>query len=566
MSSGNIVIWGAGRIGRGFIGDIFNNNGYGITYIDQAQGLVDLLNQNGTYRVVRAVSADNIKSVDINGYRALHTSEKEAIQHAFNNASITALAVYPKDFEDVARQLKMYLLGRLKHNSTPMNILLCTNLAHAGPKFSQFLYNNLDDAEKQRLEEVTGIIETLVIRICPNPPADLQKEHPLVVWTNGYNELPVDKHGFKGELPDIAEMRFVEDMRAEEMRKIYTYNMCHAVLAYHGHIAGHKLLVECIADDRIRDEALGALDEVSQMLQKKYGFTKSDMDAWIDSVITHTNNPTIGDTVVRSAADPMRKLQKDDRLIGPTMFCVEESIEPKYLINAVAAAFHYYENDDDASKQLNNLIEKVGISKAVVEVCRLPEGSYIHTKIVDAYKAMKPEIEWIARAAKAYRLGFEYEKLYHGCGQSVIAAATEVLGIFDDEVFNAATGLCGGVGLVNDASCSAFTGGVMVIGMVLPRHRDHFDSDRENKYINFELVQQLRNKFIAKYSSMMCGEIHKKIYGRAYDLRDKAEREAFEAAGGHGDHGCTEVAADVSKWTIEILSPYLMKGNNFGRN
>ena len=559
MPKNNIVIWGAGRIGRGFIGDIFNSNGYGITYVDEAQALVDALNKNGSYRVVRAVSADNIETVDISGYAALHTSEEDAIQSALNNASIVALAVYPKNFAQVARQLRTYLFTRLEKNTTPVNILLCTNLAHAGPKFAEQLYEGLEDEEKRKLEETCGIIECLVIRICPNPPEDVVSKYPLVVWTNGYNQLPVDKHGFKGELPDIPEMRFVGDMRAEEMRKIYTYNMCHAVLSYHGHIAGYKLLVECLADDRIRQEALGALEEVSQMLQTKYDFTKADMDAWIDGVITHTNNPTVGDTVVRSAADPLRKLKRDDRLIGPAMLCVEEGIEPKHLTKAAAAALYYDEDSDAASKELQSKIEKSGISRTIAEVCGLDEGSDMHAKVLEAYQAMEPEIEWIKKASKAYHLGFEYEKTYHGCGQSVIAAATEALGIFDDKVFNTATGLCGGVGLVNQASCSSFTGGVMVIGMVYPRHREHFDGDRENKYTNFRLVQQLRDRFIAKYGTVICGEIHKKLYGKAFDLRDKAERVTFEEAGAHGEHGCTEVVANAAKWTVEILAAEQLK-------
>ncbi len=559
MASKKIVIWGAGRIGRGFVGDIFSDNGYQITYVDAAQELVDALNNNGRYRVVRAVSAENVEAIDITGYSALHISEKDAIQKAFNEVSLAALAVYPKDFAEVAEQIRSYLLTRLQQNNTPMNILLCTNLAHAGPKFAEQLFGELENSDRKTLEETTGIIECLVIRICPDPPEEVKKDYPLVVWTNGYNLLPVDKCGFKGELPEIPELRFVEDMRKEEMRKIYTYNMFHAVLAYHGNIRGYKLLVECLADDQIRKDALGALDEVSQMLQKKYGFTKPDMDAWIEGVLTHTNNPTIGDTVERSAADPIRKLQRDDRLIGPAILCKEEGIEPNHLIKAAAAALHYHADGDKASQQLQDLIRRNGISNVVEKICGLPTGSEMHSRIVEVYSLMESRNKWVDKAEEAYRLGFKYEKEYHGCGQCVIAAVTEALGIFNDEVFNSATGLCGGVGLVNEATCSSFTGGAMAIGMVFHRSRDKFDDDRDNKYLNFELVQQLREKFIEKYGTITCGEIHTKLYGRPYDLRDKSEREAFEEAGGHGDHGCTEVVADASRWTIEVLAPHLMK-------
>jgi C_GCAxxG_C_C family probable redox protein len=210
---------------------------------------------------------------------------------------------------------------------------------------------------------------------------------------------------------------------------------------------------------------------------------------------------------------------------------------------------------------LQILINNEGINTVVESVCGLTEESPIHKKVVTAYKTLETRIEWIAKSKKAYQLGFEYEKKYHGCGQSVIAAATEALGIFDDKVFESATGLCGGIGLVNSSNCSAFTGGAMVIGMVYARHRQNFGGDRESKYTNFRLVQDLREKFVEKYGTIMCSEVHRKLYGRAFDLRQKPEQEAFEAAGGHGDHGCTEVVADVAKWTVEIIAKEYLENN-----
>jgi mannitol-1-phosphate/altronate dehydrogenase len=67
--------------------------------------------------------------------------------------------------------------------------------------------------------------------------------------------------------------------------------------------------VECLDDESIREEAKGALEEVSRALQEEYGFTRVVLDNWIDGVLTQTNNPTIGDSVIRFAADPIRKLQ-----------------------------------------------------------------------------------------------------------------------------------------------------------------------------------------------------------------------------------------------------------------
>jgi len=163
-------------------------------------------------------------------------------------------------------------------------------------------------------------------------------------------------------------------------------------------------------------------------------------------------------------------------------------------------------------------------------------------------------VPWEKRANQAFTLGYKYESEFHGCGQCVVAATSEALGIFDDQVFISATGLCGGIGLDTNNTCSAFSGGVLVLGMVIGRRREQFDDDRENKYLNFKLVQKLQQRFEDKYCTTNCRKIHKKLFGREFDMRLKEEREAFEAAGGHGTNGCSLVVANASRWVAEIIA------------
>jgi hypothetical protein len=62
----------------------------------------------------------------------------------------------------------------------------------------------------------------------------------------------------------------------------------------------------------------------------------------------------------------------------------------------------------------------------------------------------------------------------------------------------------------------------------------------------------LRERFVARYGAICCREIHQHQFGRAYDLRDPAEREAFEIAGAHRDK-CTGVVARAAQWVVEII-------------
>ncbi|NMC54295.1 MAG: hypothetical protein GYA48_11745 [Chloroflexi bacterium] len=562
MEKRNILIWGAGRIGRGFIGDLFSESGYHLVFVDQSDKLIELLSKNGHYTVVRALSDTVIKRIQISDYDALHVSQAAEIEKAVENTDLIAVAVFPQSFESTAIELADLILKRKAvRPNAPINIILCTNLIHAGPIFKEYLWKNLSADEKKFFEENVGVVESLVIRIAPVPPACEVEIDPLVVWTNGYSELPVEAKAFQGQAPSLSAFRMVRDMRSEEKRKIYTYNMCHAVLSYRGDLYGHELLVDCLADPAVRVEAEGALGEISQALQAEYGFSKAEMDAWIQGVFEQTNNRTVGDSVVRSAADPLRKLHRDDRLIGPALLCMKHSIKPAYLIRAIGAAFSYNKEDDQNSRKLLESIHSKGISNTIKEVCGLgdtAEEMVMAQEIEIAYQDALVEKKWHEMAVNAYKLGFEYEKVYHGCGQCVYAAASEVLGCFERETFEAATGLSGGVGLLTDCTCSAFTGAVLVIGNLFPRRRQNFGGDRENKYANFALVQQLHDRFVEEFGSITCACVHQKKYGRTFDMRSNEERDQFEACGAHSDAGCPELVGKVAQFTVEILKPALL--------
>jgi len=285
------------------------------------------------------------------------------------------------------------------------------------------------------------------------------------------------------------------------------------------------------------------------------------MCTWIAGVLEQTNNRTIGDTVVRMAADPLRKLARDDRLVGPALLCLKNGIEPTHLIRAIGAAFNYKNPEDPASVTLQNRIKELGIHESIRQTCGLDDNAFeneFSDKIDKAYQHNTLELEWREKALQAYDLGFKYEKIYHGCGQCSFAAISEVLGIFSPDVFKSATGLCGGIGLMNDGSCSAFIGGVLAIGLLFNRSRENFGGDRQSKYTNFEIVQKLRERFMQEFGTITCGDVHRHIYGRAFNLSKKEEAQAFEEAGGHGDVGCTLTVGKAAQFTIEVLTPYMI--------
>jgi mannitol-1-phosphate 5-dehydrogenase len=340
MSQKRVIIWGAGRIGRGFAADLFFSAGYCITFIDVSHDLIEQLKRAGQYTIVRAQSAAKRDDLIVRDYDALAVTEVDAVSRAVADTDLVVLAVFPRDFGAVVEQLTAGLRQRrVQRPEAPLDIILCTNLAHAAVEFRARLSEVLPPDLRDYAEKRIGVVESLVTRMVADPPAAEREREPLLVWTNGNAEFPVDRHAFRGQPPQVMGLRLVEDMRAEEMRKLYTYNTCHAALAYLGALRSHELIVDCLADPTVRSQAERVLEEVAQALQAEYGFDAKEMEAWIARVIRETDNPTLGDRVSRHGADPVRKLRRSDRLIGPLLMARKHGIPAPSLTRATAAAF-----------------------------------------------------------------------------------------------------------------------------------------------------------------------------------------------------------------------------------
>lgn len=391
MNTRNILIWGAGRIGRGFLADVFQTSGYHITFVDVSEELIAQLKRAGRYTVVRAEGDGKRDNLIIHSYDAFSTTQVEEVAQALADADLMALAVFPRDFAAVAVQMIPGLQRRRTlRPDMPLDIILCTNLAHAAIEFKAALQTVLPEDLRAYVEQQVGIVESLVIRMVVEPPAAERARDPLLVWTNGYAELPVDRHAFKVAIPSVRGLRLVDDMRAEEMRKLYTYNTFHAALAYWGTLYGYERIVDCLADTRVRKEALGALYESSQALQAEYRFPAEEMARWNEGVVHQTNNPTLGDRVSRQAADPLRKLRREDRLIGPILLARKHAIPTPHLIRATAAAFLYRNACDAGAVAVQERIARCGIEVSVREICQLsPAEEDIVTAVTAAYAEIK---------------------------------------------------------------------------------------------------------------------------------------------------------------------------------
>lgn len=554
-----IIIWGAGKIGRGFVADLFFEANYKITFVDANEELIHSMNERNHYSVLKYKNeTDKTKSI-IEDYTALHTGQKEQIQTEMMECEIMALAVFPGIFEQAAAELVSIIQQRIENNVyKPLDIILCANIFNPSVKLNDIILPILGEKEKQYYDDYIGLIDTLVIRMAVQPTDDMLKDDSLVVLTNGYEEITIDKTSFKGSVPEIEGVVLTDNIHAEEVRKMYTYNMLHALYSYLGFQKGYEYVEDCTKDAEIQQSALGALGEVAEALMEEFGFSKEEMEKWNQRVLENMANPILMDKVERVGADPIRKLKKQDRLTGPALLCKNNGILPYYLTKAIANGFLFGNNADGNAMIVKEYAEYYGAKAAAQKYCELEDEpemlELIEAHYQRAQQKVQEDAEKVALIKKAYGLGFKSEKVYKGCAQCAILALFELMGEQNDMLFQCASSFSGGMAISGDGACGGYAGGLMYMGSIIGRKIDEMklNGDKDAQYTSYIMAQELRDKFIKTYGSVVCCDIHKQIFSKDYCLRTKAVRNEFEEAGAHTNK-CTNVVGMSCAWITEIL-------------
>jgi mannitol-1-phosphate 5-dehydrogenase len=309
-----LVQWGAGNIGRSFIGQVFARSGYGVTFIDIDTPLIERLNQSHSYDVI-VVSQEGEERLTINGVQAIHGSNQKLVNEAILTADLLSVSVGKQILPRIAGQLATALQHRKKHRpDKPLNIIIAENIHEGGIFLREILSRHISSWSD--FENYIGLVETSIGKMVPLQTS----KDPLVMLAEPYNALIVDRDGFIGPIPTCPFLQPVSPIAAYVDRKLYIHNLGHATAAYIGYTKHPETtsLAEVLDDETVRNKTGLAMREASRILQEKYPgvFTAQELDEHIQDLIHRFRNKALGDTVYRVGRDLVRKLRYDDRLMG----------------------------------------------------------------------------------------------------------------------------------------------------------------------------------------------------------------------------------------------------------
>ena len=128
---------------------------------------------------------------------------------------------------------------------------------------------------------------------------------------------------------------------------------------------------------------------------------------------------------------------------------------------------------------------------------------------------------------EVYNLAFKYEAELGSCPQCVLAALYETLDIGDPDIIKAVDALAGGTSLSTEGTCGALIGGLVAISSIVGREYNDFKEGKRKRLV-FKYSKKLYDKFVNEYQSPVCKGVHKKIFGRTFNLLDKNDYIEFE--------------------------------------
>ena len=373
------VHFGAGNIGRGFIGAVLQDAGYFVVFADVNPRLIHALNETGSYTLTE-LGVDATKKTYTH-YRALHSVEQRSeLIGQLAKAEIITASVGANILPLIAPVIAEGLTARVL--ATPAVVMACENAINATDLLKSEIRTVSD------LDELALFANTAVDRIVPIQPDGSEPD----VAVEAFCEWVIDTSGLNGVKLDIPAATFVERLEPFIERKLFTVNTAHLSAAYLGQRAGHETVVQALSDPKVMKQTMAVLDETTAVLTRKHNFDPAAHARYRKKTLKRITSPAIDDQVERVGRDPIRKLSRLERLIGPAAQYAEHFGKPEHLLEVISAALAFENDDDPEVARLQLLLTSLSSDEFAQEVCGISSSHPLAQYLVETIDNHKRQV------------------------------------------------------------------------------------------------------------------------------------------------------------------------------
>ncbi|QEN08344.1 mannitol-1-phosphate 5-dehydrogenase [Oceanispirochaeta crateris] len=392
--SKEVLIFGAGNIGRSFITPIFLDAGYTVYLADINTKLITSLKKAGQYNI-RICSNEEETIRIVQGFHPVALSNKEALFPLLMRIPLMVTSVGLAGLEAVSKLIAETLSGRINNEKEyiPLDIILAENLRNA----SSFCHGKILESLSGSfpVESHLGLVETSIGKMVPLRTEQDIIQDSLGMKAEPYNTLILDKDGFIGPIPQSPCIQLVSPIKPWVDRKLFIHNLGHAAAAYLGrqYFPNETYLAPLMKDKDFVEEIRNVMTEGANILLSEYPevFTIKDLTDHIDDLLTRFSNTSLGDTVQRVGRDLSRKLSGNDRIVGAMAEAVQRNLPIKNICRVYLAALSFEQvNQDSEDYKIFTIYKEEGLEAVYTDKSCVGDFSpAVYKKILDELKRIE---------------------------------------------------------------------------------------------------------------------------------------------------------------------------------
>lgn len=376
------VHFGAGNIGRGFIGELLFESGFSTTFVDVVKETVDYINEHNSYEMY---IIDNDEKKVIENVKAFSPITNEAdIVEAICEADLITTSVCVDNLDKIAPTLAKGLNERLQRNLSKVNVMACENAFYATDMLKKALIENTKaPITEEKVNKIGAFPNVAVDRIA------------LSTVINGIRvpkiqaafELVIEKDKMVNpKSQPIKGAEYVENLGMYLERKLYVFNCGHAATAYLGYYNKCETIHDALEVAEIKADVVAVMKESAMAMTKKYPFKFEELEVYIEKILKRISLKALHDEVVRVGRSPIRKLNEKDRLVGPALLAESYGLENSHLAKAIAMGYAFSYSEDEQAQEIQKYIDEKGIEKAIEKYSNLHSTQKLYQLVIDNYK------------------------------------------------------------------------------------------------------------------------------------------------------------------------------------
>ena len=373
--SKEILILGAGKIGRGVVSYLYSRAGYHITFYDvNVDGMRSLAAQ-GAYHIHATDGKGTDDTRLVEDFDVIAGENEQAVEQALVAAiarsTTVACCVYAGAFPSIAHAVACAVKQRKEEgNEAPLNVLLCVNALGAPEQVTELVRNELSKDEDAFFDAHVAICQVMVM--AAGVPVAPGGSDPWEAVISANPHIEIDGEAWKGERQDVEGVLYVKNAKGMITRKVYCGNMRHAMYGFMGKHAGYEFIYAAQHDPEMIRTTGHAFDEAHAAMLKEFDFDPAEDAEWYAQSTAVDTRGDIKDPIDRIIASTREKLSKTNRFVGPALMCLRHNIMPFYLAKGAAYGLAYL-----ASEEERDLPDAPAVAAFVDEVCGLGDEDWV---------------------------------------------------------------------------------------------------------------------------------------------------------------------------------------------